>query len=226
MTLDFNIIELPNFQANLEELRKYYQILKKHYWHRRWPQHFEEKSYAGIKKEVYDRLESVGYQVRGLYSWNLMTIYVESDEPPVPFDLKGTGYCHPDTPLLEGYTRPTDLMFGWPKHLLSQMPWAHQAMITIHPPGTTLAWHMDRKEGQLTDFVRIHIPLYSNLDSWFNFRDQNYCLEAGKAYLINTNREHMTTNQGQEERVHFLFNIPFDKIDQILEFSAPAYLPS
>lgn len=52
---------------------------------------------------------------------------------------------------------------------------------------------------------KIHIPLITNPDAIMQIGDKDFHLEKGKAYEVNNMVKHGVTNQGDEDRVHFIF---------------------
>jgi hypothetical protein len=49
------------------------------------------------------------------------------------------------------------------------------------------------------------------------FGDKKYVLEVGKAYIVNTKRNHATDNQGTLDRVHLHFKVHISRILQIIQ---------
>ena len=91
--------------------------------------------------------------------------------------------------------------FGYFKELLDQLgeetfSWGR---ITVHDPEAKIDPHID---GART--IRLHIPIVTNSQAWFGWGDQKYNFVPGKVYLINTSKEHYTSNDGTTERAHII----------------------
>ncbi len=52
---------------------------------------------------------------------------------------------------------------------------------------------------------KIHIPLITNPQAIMQIGEEDFHLEKGKAYEVNNMVMHGVTNQGDEDRVHFIF---------------------
>jgi aspartyl/asparaginyl beta-hydroxylase (cupin superfamily) len=70
-------------------------------------------------------------------------------------------------------------------------------LVTGHVPGTKLITHQDSP-----DKIRVHIPIFTNTQSNWNINGQEYHMEPGWAYLVNTTLPHSVENKGNTDRIH------------------------
>lgn len=190
MNLDFDIKELPNIKFSIESLREYYETVKNNFQHLKWTANgFDQKN----------------HKVSELYSWAIQSNLKDISKPCPPYDIKH------DIEVIGTFDNPTELLFGFGKIVVDAIPNIRQTVISAHPRGTVIEQHIDN-----TEFLKIHIPIYTNDESYFSFGDKNYNLQAGKAYLVNTTKSHGTVNDGTDDRIHFIFKIPIGSIDEIL----------
>lgn len=54
---------------------------------------------------------------------------------------------------------------------------------------------------------KIHVPLITNPDAAFVVSDQRFHLEVGHAYEVNNIASHGAANHGQQDRIHFIFEV-------------------
>lgn len=188
--LDFEVKELTNIKFSYDDLLDYYYEIIGNYQHLKW---------TPIETNI-------GYhKVHNIYSWAIQSNLKDPTKPCPPYDIKH------DTEVIGTFDNPTELIFGFAKFLIDAIPEIRQTVISAHPPGTMINQHIDNYE-----FLKIHIPIKTNKNSFFVFEDKKYNLEIGKAYLINTMREHGTTNDGDTDRIHLIFKIPVAVVDDLL----------
>ena len=87
----------------------------------------------------------------------------------------------------------------FPKALLARL--AAQGHINRHRdgPGTNLVAH------------KIHVPLFTNPLAQLELGGEMVHLEAGRAYQVNNIDAHAASNDGDEDRIHFIFEV-FDDV--------------
>jgi len=190
--LNFKIKRLDNIKFDHAELLAYYHTLKQDYRHMMW------KPPPGEFAEL-------------ICSWAIQTKMKNPALPCNPYHLPG------DNPadFNNDFDTPTELIFGFSKKILDTFPDVKQTVITVHYPGTVLPWHTDTEE-YLEDHYKIHIPIETNNQSYFQYRDEEFVLKTGHAYLVNTEIDHATDNRGITERAHLIFKVPTRCIDGIL----------
>lgn len=189
--LDFKIRRLDNVRFSLDELTSYYNTIKQDYQRMKWVPPEEMAGQA--------------------YSWAIQTKLKDPTQPCGPYHWPGE-----DTSQFNNnYDTPTELIFGFGKKIIDTFPSVKQTNITTHAPGTIIEFHID-KELELEPHVKIHFPIETNTSSFFQFDEEEFHLEVGYAYLVNTSIPHGTNNKGTTERAHLIFKIPVSKIDEIL----------
>jgi len=104
------------------------------------------------------------------------------------------------------------MMFGFARKLKEQFPYIRQLGISAHPPGVRIGRHIDSPE-----YIKIHIPITSDPESYFIFDDERFVFELGKMYLVNTTLPHSTHNLGKTTRIHMLFKVPQERYTEILD---------
>jgi len=190
--MEFKIQRLDNVEFNFDELVDYYHDLKNHHQDMKWEPPPGE--FADL-----------------ICSWAIQTKMKNPDLPCDPYHL-------PDT-VTEDYNSdfnsPTKLVFGFAKKIIETFSDIKQTVITVHYPDTILPWHIDTEE-YLEDHYKIHIPIETNTQSYFRYRDEQFVLQTGHVYLVNTGIEHSTENRGLTERAHLIFKVPVRYISELL----------
>lgn len=188
---DFDVKELPNIKFSHEQLTEYYYSIVENFQHLKWtPKNFDQQDHT----------------VSELYSWAIQSNLTDTSKPCPPYDIKH------DPDVIGTFDAPTEMLYGFGKIVVDTFPQVRQTVISAHPPSTVIQQHIDNHE-----FFKIHIPIKANNQSFFNFGNKKYNLEEGKAYFINTARTHGTSNEGNSDRIHFIFKIPFSQADEILK---------
>lgn len=189
--LDFKIKRLDNIKFSMKDLENYYQELKDNYQHLKW--------------------KPPGDMAGQAYSWAIQTKLSDPTLPCGPYHWPGE-----DTSQFNNrYDTPTEMVFGFAQRILELFPEAKQMNLTTHAPGTSIAFHID-SELELEDHYKIHLPIETNSGSFFQFEGQEFNLELGHAYLVNTGIPHGTDNRGTTERAHLIFKIPVRTVTEIL----------
>ena len=189
--LDFKIQKLNNFKFSHAELVEYYLTIKEKYQNLKW--------------------QPPGNMASLAYSWAIQTKMLDTTKPCPPYHWPGDI----DQTFNNDFNTPTALVFGFGEKLLNAFPQAKQLVITVHAPGTDLPWHVD-KENYLDDHWKIHLPIETNSSSLFQYQQEDFVLETGHAYLVNTSVTHATSNKGHTERAHLIFKIPVSQVATIL----------
>ena len=77
-------------------------------------------------------------------------------------------------------------------------------MLAKLPAGCKI--HRHRDAAPAAQFPhKIHIPLFTNDETFFCFDSEKKHLEVGKAYEVNNNIHHWAENNGQSDRIHLIF---------------------
>lgn len=188
--MNFDIKELPNFKFSHQKLLNYYNEVVEKFQHLKWTP---------------TNIDTMDHNVSKVYSWAIQSNLKDPKLPCPPYDIKH------DDDVTGDFQTPTELLYGPVKIIVDAFPDIRQTVISAHPPGTLIKEHVDNDE-----FIKIHIPIITNKQSYFTFTDKKYNLEIGKAYLINTTLKHGTINEGDNDRVHLIFKLPVEHVDLIL----------
>jgi aspartyl/asparaginyl beta-hydroxylase (cupin superfamily) len=192
---NFTIKKLENIKFNHNELLDYYNKIVKDYQHLKWT--------------VTNDYDTKTHNVDNVYSWAIQSNLKDPTKPCPPYHIKH------DSEVIESHSFDveTELNFGFGKKILDTFKGIRQTVIAAHPPGTVVDFHTDNAE-----FIKVHIPIITNEKSYFLFENEKFNLEVGNAYLVNTALPHGTSNEGDEDRVHFIFKIPKDSVDELLKY--------
>jgi hypothetical protein len=125
------------------------------------------------------------------------TLCYNGDRPgPMPFERSQAKPEWHDIDNDELY--PRQCFNGYALDLVKQLPVRSKRwLVTIHTPGTKLITHQDSP-----DKIRIHIPIYTNNQSMWNIDGEEFHMEPGWAYLVNTSLPHSLENNGSTDRIH------------------------
>ena len=186
--LPFNVELLSNIKFSFDELTDYYKTIR--------------QDYASME------YRSSAYP--NGFSYAMQTKLADITLPCFPYDAPGE--------IADNYKfdTPTPLMFGFAKKVLDAFPYAKQMVITTHGPGAQIDFHIDKELYLDEEHVKIHIPIETNEQSYFQFENEEVVLTCGNAYLVNTTVLHGTDNRGSTERAHLIFKVPVSAVDNIL----------
>ena len=193
--LDFEILKL-DITCDIEEIREYYETVVRDFDHLRW---------CPGDAEIEAGYGTLGHRVSGVFGWAIDHNGPDLHVPCPPYNIDERKF---------DFYRETDLNFGFIKKLKRAFPFAHGFSLATHPPGSYLNYHIDQAE-----FIKVHIPIYTNDDAMFFYRGSEYNLKAdGSIYLVNTMIEHGTDNRGATNRAHLLFKVDNTMSDVIKSF--------
>jgi hypothetical protein len=188
--MQFEVKKL-NIAVNLEKLQSYYNKVEKDFQHLCW-----KTNSSTVDNGV------GGHRVNDMYGWSIHSNALDLSKPNPPYNI---GLQKSDT------YHWTELDFGIIEDFKQAFPFGHGYSIAVHPPGTFINTHIDSD-----DWIKIHVPIYTGLYSYFFFKENEYHMQADSSmYLVNTTLEHGTNNRGNETRVHLLFKIPVDMSDHV-----------
>ncbi len=195
--LNFLVKRLDNFKFSTAELLEYYNAVEKNFEHLRWH----------AKGTVVDNAE---HSVSDLSGWAVQSNFKDPSGVICPYDI----VVLRDQDLIDessNYQNKTKIAFGFAEKIINTVSYASMLSIVDHPPTTALKEHRD-----YDIFLKVHIPIRTNPDSYFIFGEEKFVLEVGHAYLINTTELHKTDNQGSTARTHMIFRIPMDQVENFL----------
>jgi hypothetical protein len=189
-------VELIPTRVNLDSMISFYNSLVSNFSHLRWEANLDKDVEPGVG----------GHVMTGVYGWALQSNKDDLTIPCPPYNI---------TLSERKNYRDTDAMHGYVMKIKEYFPFAHQFSIAAHPPGTKVNIHKDSD-----DFLKIHIPIFTNEFSYFLFEDEKYNFKAdGSMYLVNTDKPHGTLNEGNSTRIHMFFKIPKEYSEEILKYS-------
>jgi hypothetical protein len=187
--MDWKIKQL-DLEFSLQELADYFNYLSNSWIHLRWDSSMDDAQDAGK------------HTIDGVYGWGIQSNLKDLTVPCPPYHVHKDG--------TQEY-RDTALMFGFAEKIKQAFPYSRQHSIAVHPPGTVINLHIDTPK-----WIKIHIPITGNNNSYFTFEDEQFVFEPGNAYLVNTSILHGTNNLGDTNRAHLFFKVPADMIDTVL----------
>lgn len=82
---------------------------------------------------------------------------------------------------------------------------AYQLMLSAVMPGHSIPPHKDSQADYW--LYRIHVPLLTDPKSYVKIGGRKRYLKVGKAYKLDTTKEHSVVNEGTGPRVHFMFDV-------------------
>lgn len=191
---DFTIKRLDNIKFNVNELIGYFNKIESDYQHLCWR----------AKDSNIDRMT---HKIEGVYSWAIQTNLKDINKPCPPYHIEHGDEISDNN----NFDTPTDLIFGFGQKIIDTFPRVRQTVISCHPPNTFIDTHTDNDE-----FIKIHIPIKANNNSYFIFGEEKHNLQVGHAYLVNTTLPHSTNNLGDSDRCHLIFKIHPEDIDNII----------
>lgn len=192
------LVEELNINFDIQEALDYLQTVETEYAHLRWNANKENL------KQVREAAEQ--QEISGVYGWGVQSNLPDLNQPCPPYHVHKGG---------NNDYRDTALVFGFINKIKSVFPQARQISIAAHPQGTKIRRHKDSSA-----YYKIHVPITSNDKAWFIFDEKTFVLKPGKFYLINTDKEHSTYNEGESIRTHLFFKVPVKDVDNLLNISA------
>jgi hypothetical protein len=187
--MDFLVKEL-DIKFSFYDLERYFENVEHLYQYLKWTSDLKEDANGHQK-----------HSIDGVYGWGIQSNLEDLNVPCPPYNVHKNGS--------DNY-RDTPLVFGFADLIRAKIPYSRQLSIAAHPPGTKINLHTDSDT-----YLKIHMPIKTNDKAYFNFEDNQFVLQPGKMYLVNTNKLHGTSNEGDTYRTHLFFKIPADKIDEI-----------
>jgi hypothetical protein len=196
--LDFKIKTLDNVLFDSQDLLDYYNKLQTSYQHLKWKPIAETN-------------------IKDIFSWAIQTNLKDTTELTPPFNLPKDWLTEKQRDVYNvEYNTPTALVFGFAEKVLNKFPSAKQCMIIVHSSGFVVPEHIDDSEGLIEDHIKIHVPIISNEQSYFDIEEERFVMNPGRFYLVNTMRMHSTINTGTTDRAHLIFKIPISEIENLI----------
>lgn len=154
--------------------------------------------------------DTLTHRVDEIYSWAIQSNLKDPSKPCPPYHIQDKESRDPS----DSFQVPTELIFGFGKKIIDNFPNVRQTVIACHPPGSFIDQHIDTEQ-----FVKIHIPIKTNEHSYFVFGEEEFNLEVGNMYLINTSLMHGTDNQGDSDRIHLICKMTESEARLLIETS-------
>jgi len=190
--VDFGWKVLPWFRVDVDKLREWYHNLERDYSD--WK--FVMKDNEHIWQEpIVDPAGITGHRLMPDTSY--YTLCWNSDEPgPKTFEQGQAKLEYRDND--NGELNPRKCFTGYGLDIVTKLPVRSKKwLVTIHTPGTKLINHQDAP-----DKIRIHIPIYTNNESLWIIDGEEFYMEPGVAYIVNTTLPHSLENKGTTDRIH------------------------
>jgi hypothetical protein len=190
------LVKPLNIKFSMEELIEYFNNLEINYPNYKWESNVDNLSMTHNHQN---------HNLTGLFGYGMQSNLFDLKSPVPPYNV------HKNS--LHEY-RDTELMFGFATKIKNKFPYLKQLVISAHPPGVKVSTHIDN-----TEYIKVHIPIFSNSRAYFSFDTEQFVLLPGKMYLINTTIPHGTENLGNTTRVHMLFKIPYTEWKNVFDMS-------
>lgn len=195
----------PWFRVDVEKIRAWYADLEKDY--------YDWRFVYGETKHVW--IEDIG-DPEGITGHRLMpdtayyTLCWNSNDPgPKPFEQGQAKLEYRDND--NGELNPRKCFTGYGLDIVTKLPVRSKKwLVTIHTPGTRLINHQDSP-----DKIRVHIPIYTNDESCWIIDGEEFHMEPGIAYLVNTTLPHSLENKGSTDRIHLYGKVWTEDIQQL-----------
>lgn len=205
LNLGFKII--PWFKVDVDKIRAWFDFLETNY--KTWKFIMGENHHVW-QEPVVDMTGKTGHIMPDDVAYYTLC-WNGDQEGPLPFE-RGCAkpeYRDEDLDLLY----PRKLFIGYGRELVDSLPIRSKRwLVTIHTPGTHLITHQDAP-----DKIRVHIPIYTNEDSNWIVDGEQFHMEPGYAYLVNTSLPHSVKNSGDTDRIHLYGKVWVDDITRLIE---------
>ncbi len=201
-SVDLGFKVKPWFKVDAVQLQQWYKDLETKY--RDWKFLVGENHHVW-QEPIVDMTGTTGHILpddTGYY-----TLCWSNDEPgPKPF---GQGMAKPEYQDNDNdKLNPRKCFYGYALEIVQSMPIRSKKwLVTDHVPGTKLITHQDSP-----DKIRVHIPIYTNLESNWIIDGEEYHMEPGWAYLVNTTLPHSVENKGSSNRIHLYGKVWTDDV--------------
>lgn len=191
-----DVVTKLNFKLDIQELKEYYETLKRDYQDRHWTW---EKNHIHLDADAKQECASPENTI--FHGWPLQSNM--KDPKIMPSILKSK---HPQVPWYN-----TSLMFGVMRRLYERIPFAYRWTLFVLPPSGRITRHVDHNQ-----YV-ILIPIEWEKEAVFNF-DVPYTFKCnGDAYLLDVEVPHDTANFSNKDRVNLNARIDREQLDNIMK---------
>jgi len=193
------------FPVDVEKLREWFDTLERDYGD--WKFVVGENEHVW-KNPIIDPEGKTGHMLK--YDTAYYTLCWNDDSPgPKPFEQGNAKPEYQDNDNDE--LNPRKCFTGYGLDIVQSLPVRSKKwLVTMHSPGTKLITHQDAP-----DKIRVHIPIHTNADSNWVIGDEEYHMEVGWAYLVNTTIPHSVENKGYGYRIHLYGKVWTDDIKEL-----------
>jgi hypothetical protein len=200
--LDLGFDIKPWFKVDIEKLRNWFENLEKNYYS--WKFIIGENHHVW-KNPIIDPEAITGHYIPDNSAYYTLC-WNNNDPGPKPFEQSQAKIEYQDSDNDE--LNPRECFSGYALDIVKQIPIRSKKwLVTIHTPGTKLITHQDSP-----DKIRVHIPIYTNLDSNWIIDNNTYHMEPGWAYIVNTTLPHSIYNGGNSNRIHLYGKVWTDDV--------------
>jgi hypothetical protein len=191
------MIHTLNISYDTTEAYAYYKTLCRDFKHLHWSYTRDHNNPKFI--DAKNKLDSMN-------GWGLQTIYSDSKFPY---------HCDLD-PHDEGpeYFKSTELVFGFSEKLLNFFPRPYRSFLFVHPPNT----HIDKWLPSGPPHGKVIIPISTGPKTLLISHDSpptKIIPVPGIIYLVETDVYTEIINEGSEDDVFLVFNIPVSTFNYI-----------
>ena len=191
--------------VDIDRLRHWYSELEENYVD--WKFVYSKHKHMW-REEPGDLSGETGHVFMDDTSWYTLC-YNGSEKGPLPPERGQAKKEYQDVD--EDLLYPREIFNGYALELVNNLPIRSKRwLVTIHTPGTRLIEHQDSP-----DKIRIHIPIYTNDESMWVINNNEYHLEPGYAYVINTSLPHSVYNRGKSDRIHLYGKIWIEEANKL-----------
>jgi hypothetical protein len=178
---------------DLNEAVSYYHELEKNYQHLKWT--MPELGFRHTKENITPTITG----------WAIQTPKAVDEPHCMLYDTNIQG---------REFYKETPCAFGFAQKLLTKFPTAFRMYITVNSPGVVVVPHVDN-ENIPRRVYKIIIPIQTNNDATWTVDEGTIHLNAGSVYLVDTLKTHGTQNDGNTDRVHFMFELLAEDLELI-----------
>lgn len=207
LDLGFKVMRL-DIPVDLNKLVDWYDNLEKNF--QDWKFIYSKHNYMWTN-DPGDPTGKTGHALQPDTAWYTLCWNPPTEEGPKPPERGEARPEYKDAGGQELY--PRRCFNGYALDLINSLPFkTTRWLVTIHTPGTHMISHQDSP-----DKLRIHIPIHTNEKSTWIIDGEEYFMEPGYAYLINTSLLHSVNNKGNTDRIHLYGKVSIDACKDFLK---------
>ena len=161
-----------------------------------WTAHFNKGGYEG--------------------SWNSIALYAPNGDPKNILAMHDDNRPLSATPIMQTCDYFQEVLAQFHCPLLS-------VRLLNLGVGAHIKPHRDHELGYENDCFRLHVPITTNPQVSFVLNEEELPMQPGECWYTNVNYEHSVANNGQEDRIHLVFDgARNDWSDELFFSLAPA----